>query len=142
MGKICKYPVGGGINEIWCYTPFSGIRLDTATIVIMFGHPTERQRMGRDIRAWCCLFPRSRHLISSSNYQQEFPPHRRVTMAVTQYLISRGKLVVTLCSSWYTGLFKAQWVCIPAAHQLRSADSAVTSHCLSCPSCLVEGPEA
>lgn len=70
MGKICKYPVGGGINKIWCYTPFSGSRLDTATIVIMFGHPTERQRMGRDIRAWCCLFPRSRHLISSSNYQQ------------------------------------------------------------------------
>lgn len=63
-------------------------------------------------------------------------------MAVTPCLVSWGKLVVTLCSSCYLGLSKAQWLHIPVAHQLRSADAAVTSHCLSCPSCLVEEAEA
>lgn len=66
MGMIWKYPVGRGINKIWCYTLFLlwdyARHHNTVTIFIMFGHSKEIQRMGQYIRAWCCLLPRSRHL--------------------------------------------------------------------------------
>lgn len=58
----------------------------------------------------------------SSGLLLEFPLHWRVAMAVTQCLVSWGKLVVTLWSSWYIGLSKnpvVSYSCCPSAQECR-----------------------
>lgn len=129
VGKICKYPVGRGINKIWCNTLFllwdQARHHNTATIFIMFGHPTEKQSMRvHQILVLPLLIHQTPEflLTISSGLLLEFSLHWRVAMAVTQCLVSWGKLVVALCSSWYMGLSKNPVVscsCCSSAQECR-----------------------
>lgn len=104
--------MGRGINKIWCYTlPSLGLgQTPQHSYDIYQIWSSHREAKDGTVHQTLLLplpkvqTPECLLLTPSSGLLLEFPLHWRV--AVTQCLISWGKLVVTLCSRWHMGLSK------------------------------------